>query len=83
MPATSTISRPVASDPRFRFVRGDIADPSEMREVVRSFRPDVIMHLAAESHVDRSIDGPARVHPDQRRRHVLAAAGSARATGAR
>ena len=31
-----------------------------MREVVRSFRPDVIMHLAAESHVDRSIDGPAQ-----------------------
>ena len=32
----------------------------KMREVVRSFRPDVIMHLAAESHVDRSIDGPAQ-----------------------
>ena len=51
---------PVATDPRFRFVRGDIIDTSKMREVVRSFRPDVIMHLAAESHVDRSIDGPAQ-----------------------
>jgi dTDP-glucose 4,6-dehydratase len=51
---------PVARDSRFRFVRGDIIDTSKMREVVRSFRPDVIMHLAAESHVDRSIDGPAQ-----------------------
>src|SRR5215207_7888117 len=50
----------VARDSRFRFVRGDIIDTSKMREVVRSFRPDVIMHLAAESHVDRSIDGPAQ-----------------------
>ena len=51
---------PVARDSRFRFVRGDIIDTSKMREVVRSFRPDLIMHLAAESHVDRSIDGPAQ-----------------------
>ena len=48
---------PVARDSRFRFVRGDIIDTSKMREVVRSFRPDVIMHLAAESHVDRSMMG--------------------------
>src|SRR4051794_4701713 len=51
---------PVARDSRFRFVRGDIIDTGKMREVVRSFRADVIMHLAAESHVDRSIDGPAQ-----------------------
>ena len=49
---------PVAADPRFRFVRADIADDSRMRELLESFRPDVIMNLAAESHVDRSIDGP-------------------------
>src|SRR5215208_432738 len=49
---------PVAKDSRFGFLRADIADAAKMRETVRSFMPDVIMHLAAESHVDRSIDGP-------------------------
>jgi dTDP-glucose 4,6-dehydratase len=49
----------VAADSRFRFVRADIADESCMRELLESFHPDVIMNLAAESHVDRSIDGPA------------------------
>ena len=49
---------PVAADPRFRFVRADIADDSCMRELLEGFRPDVVMNLAAESHVDRSIDGP-------------------------
>jgi dTDP-glucose 4,6-dehydratase len=47
-----------ASNPRFRFVRADIADGPRMRELLESFRPDVVMHLAAETHVDRSIDGP-------------------------
>jgi dTDP-glucose 4,6-dehydratase len=49
---------PVAKDPRFSFMRADIADAPKMREVFDQFRPDVVMHLAAESHVDRSIDGP-------------------------
>jgi dTDP-glucose 4,6-dehydratase len=49
----------VASDPRYAFVKADIADAGKMREVLAGYRPDVIMHLAAESHVDRSIDGPA------------------------
>ena len=49
---------PVAADPRFRFARADIADDPRMRELLESFRPDVVMNLAAESHVDRSIDGP-------------------------
>jgi dTDP-glucose 4,6-dehydratase len=40
-------------------VKADIADIAKMRRVVSEFAPDVIMHLAAESHVDRSIDGPA------------------------
>lgn len=49
---------PVAHDARYGFVQADVADMSRMREVIADFRPDVIMHLAAESHVDRSIDGP-------------------------
>jgi dTDP-glucose 4,6-dehydratase len=50
---------PVRSHPRFGFVRADIADAPRMRDLFASFEPDVVMHLAAESHVDRSIDGPA------------------------
>src|SRR5947209_417951 len=49
----------VSSDPRYAFVRADIADAPRMRELFESYRPDAVMHLAAESHVDRSIDGPA------------------------
>jgi dTDP-glucose 4,6-dehydratase len=50
---------PVAADPRFHFERADIVDTLRMRQLFRDFSPDVVMHLAAESHVDRSIDGPA------------------------
>jgi dTDP-glucose 4,6-dehydratase len=50
---------PVAQSPRYEFVRADIAEAGRMREVFAAFRPDVVMHLAAESHVDRSIEGPA------------------------
>jgi dTDP-glucose 4,6-dehydratase len=50
---------PVASNPRYSFVRADIADADKMKGIFGSYRPDVVMHLAAESHVDRSIDGPA------------------------
>ena len=49
----------VSKERRYQFVRADICDPGRMRETFESFRPDVVMHLAAESHVDRSIDGPA------------------------
>src|ERR1043165_303122 len=49
---------PVSNDPRYAFVRADIADHDKMREAFESFAPDAVMHLAAESHVDRSIDGP-------------------------
>jgi dTDP-glucose 4,6-dehydratase len=49
----------VADDPRYRFVRGDICDGALVRRLLGEFQPDVIAHLAAESHVDRSIDGPA------------------------
>jgi dTDP-glucose 4,6-dehydratase len=43
----------------FHLVEADICDASRMSEVISSFSPDVVMHLAAETHVDRSIDGPA------------------------
>lgn len=49
---------PVASNERYHFVQADICDPEAVGEALRSFRPQVIAHLAAESHVDRSIDGP-------------------------
>jgi dTDP-glucose 4,6-dehydratase len=50
---------PVASSPHFGFVRANIADEKTMHETFSKCSPDVVMHLAAESHVDRSIDGPA------------------------
>lgn len=49
----------VRSDARFRFEKADIGDGARMRAIFASFDPDIVMHLAAESHVDRSIDGPA------------------------
>ena len=48
----------VAANPRYRFVQGDVADAARVSGLFADFRPDVVMHLAAESHVDRSIDGP-------------------------
>jgi dTDP-glucose 4,6-dehydratase len=45
-------------DPRHLLVRADIADATAMHHVFRAQQPDAVMHLAAESHVDRSIDGP-------------------------
>ncbi len=44
--------------PRHHLVRADIADADAMRRVFAEWVPDAVMHLAAESHVDRSIDGP-------------------------
>jgi dTDP-glucose 4,6-dehydratase len=49
---------PVSADPRYSFVQADIVDTAAMRRIFREYSPDVVMHLAAESHVDRSIDGP-------------------------
>jgi len=49
----------VADNPRYRFERVDICDAKEIARVFRDHQPDAIMHLAAESHVDRSIFGPA------------------------
>ena len=46
-------------DPRHLLLRADITDAAAMREIFAAHAPDAVMHLAAESHVDRSIDGPA------------------------
>ncbi len=48
----------VEGHPRYRFERVDICDAAETRRVFADHRPDAVLHLAAESHVDRSIDGP-------------------------
>ncbi|WP_415846010.1 dTDP-glucose 4,6-dehydratase [Stutzerimonas zhaodongensis] len=49
----------VESSDRYQFLQADIADRERVSEALLEFQPDAIMHLAAESHVDRSIDGPA------------------------
>ncbi len=49
--------RAVSNLPNYRFERADIADHAAMARVFASFRPQAVMHLAAESHVDRSITG--------------------------
>src|SRR5690606_9923260 len=50
---------PAADDPRHHFERVDICDAPGVRRLFADYKPDAVMHLAAESHVDRSIDGPA------------------------
>ncbi|WP_165679093.1 dTDP-glucose 4,6-dehydratase, partial [Metapseudomonas otitidis] len=49
----------IEGHPRYRFLKADIADSEAVSRALAQFQPDAIMHLAAESHVDRSIDGPA------------------------
>ncbi|OHC90400.1 MAG: dTDP-glucose 4,6-dehydratase, partial [Sideroxydans sp. RIFOXYB12_FULL_59_6] len=49
----------VSADPRYHFEQVDICDAAEIARVFREHQPDAVMHLAAESHVDRSISGPA------------------------
>jgi len=48
----------VSSSPLYRFVKADICDSKAIAEAFKAFQPEAVMHLAAESHVDRSIDGP-------------------------
>jgi dTDP-glucose 4,6-dehydratase len=52
---------PMAADPRYRFVRGDICDASLVHSILEDFAADAIVHFAAESHVDRSIFAPQPV----------------------
>lgn len=47
----------VADNPRYRFVHGDICDREKVQAAIDAFQPQAIVHLAAESHVDRSIHG--------------------------
>src|ERR1044072_2585563 len=49
---------PVSNAPVYAFMRAGIAHHAGMPDAFESFAPDAVMHLAAESHVDRSIDGP-------------------------
>lgn len=49
----------IADNPNYQFIQGDIADRGLLDTIFADYQPDVVMHLAAESHVDRSIDGPA------------------------
>jgi dTDP-glucose 4,6-dehydratase len=49
---------PMSENPRYQFANADICDADKMTELVADFQPDKIMHLAAESHVDRSVDAP-------------------------
>ena len=49
----------VDSDSRYQFKQIDICDDEKLNQAFAEFKPNVVMHLAAESHVDRSIDGPA------------------------
>ena len=48
----------VSNNPRYQFLHADICDKVAMTKAFDDFEPDIVMHLAAESHVDRSIDGP-------------------------
>ncbi|MEO0831132.1 MAG: dTDP-glucose 4,6-dehydratase [Pseudomonadota bacterium] len=49
---------PVANEPNYTFVEADIRDRPALDAILHTHKPDAVMHLAAESHVDRSIDGP-------------------------
>jgi dTDP-glucose 4,6-dehydratase len=48
----------IENEPNYRFAKVDIVDAESIRQALVAFAPDAVMHLAAESHVDRSIDGP-------------------------
>ena len=48
----------IEADPRYTFSQTDVCDIDTLEKVFYEFKPDWVMHLAAESHVDRSIDGP-------------------------
>ena len=49
----------VADQPGYQFIQADICVAEQVEKIINEFQPDAIVHFAAESHVDRSIDGPA------------------------
>ena len=49
----------VANSPNYQFVQADICDREALERVFDTYQPEAVLHLAAASHVDRSIDGPA------------------------
>lgn len=49
----------IKQDPRYQFFQADICNADMLKQIIYDFKPDAIMHLAAESHVDRSIDSPS------------------------
>lgn len=49
----------IEQDPRYQFIQADICDAQTVQQILQQHQPDAIMHLAAESHVDRSLSGPA------------------------
>jgi len=52
--------KPVSNSPGYIFENTDICDGQSLRDIFATHKPDAVMHLAAESHVDRSIDGPGQ-----------------------
>lgn len=51
--------QPIAGSPRYHFEQADICDAAAVTQIFHTYQPTAILHLAAETHVDRSIDGPA------------------------
>lgn len=49
----------ICENNRYTFIQADICDAKKITDIFKQYQPDAIMHLAAESHVDRSIDGPS------------------------
>ena len=49
----------IKNNSSYNFVKKDIRDQKAVSEILKKYNPDVVVHFAAESHVDRSIDGPA------------------------
>jgi hypothetical protein len=62
----------ISNSPRYQFERADVCDGLAVRRLLRSYRPDAIIHLASETHVDRSIDGPGRLYSNEHHRHLYA-----------
>jgi dTDP-glucose 4,6-dehydratase len=50
----------ISAKPKYQFVNADICDAKRIMKLVKNYKPDRIMHLAAESHVDRSVEGPEK-----------------------